>query len=271
MAKSKVSRALPEAERRPAVILVQPQEEGNVGSVARAMANMGLRRLILVEPAPVLAGVAQGFGVGGWEILEHCERYDSFEAATAGFQRLVGTASRRARSLHRTPPIEPRDLGGRLALDPPQTRTALVFGCESNGLSRQDLERCHPVVSIPCDAGQPTLNLAQAVLVVAYELLMARRRDESVTDNVCEVATPSSKTAPATLHEVRSVLDGTSQILRQIGYDQDHIHHGLMRDVQLLASRVGMTQREARLLRRVLNRARGALGRGAARSDESST
>ena len=83
----------------PAVILVRPREEGNVGAAARAMANMGLERLILVEPAPPLGGVARGFGVGGWEILENAERAASFDDAVSPFGRLVGTASLRARTL----------------------------------------------------------------------------------------------------------------------------------------------------------------------------
>lgn len=241
---------------RPAIILVAPKEEGNIGSVARAMANMGLERLILVEPAPPLAGTARGFGVGGWDILDGCERYASFDEATAPFARLIGTASTRARPLRATPPITPRELAPVLRSDPQTTETAVVFGCESSGLSRRELERCHPIVSIPCAPEQPTLNLAQAVLVVAYELLVARRTVDRRGDGPVDGALRGSPGEPlATTAELDVLLRGTSTALHHIGYDQQHIHDGLLRDLRRLAIRAGIQRKEARILRRLLNRA----------------
>ena len=243
----------PEAPRLPAVILVRPQEEGNIGSVARAMANMGLQRLILVEPAPILGGVARGFGVGGWPILDACERCASFDEAVQPFRRLVGTASARSRSLKHTPPISPRQLPTVLAADAPETETALVFGCESNGLRNDELERCHPVVTVPCAPQQPTLNLAQAVLLVAYELHVARS----------ETASPLLSQKPiralATVAEVDGMMQGVSDTLRQAGYDQDVIHRRMVRELGRVASRAELSGREARLVRRLLNRVRAAM------------
>lgn len=240
---------------RPAIVLVKPREEGNIGAVARAMANMGLHRLILVEPAPQLGGTARGFGVGGWQVLDHCERYTTFEEAIASFPRLVGTASMRHRPLKDTPPIPARDLAPFLAKDPPHTETAVVFGCESSGLSRRELERCHPIVSIPCDAEQPTLNLAQAVLIVAYELSLARRDEPLV-----EISVGEEGDALASPEDMETLLQGTSKALRRIGYDQQHIHLGLLRDLRRLAARARISGREARILRRLLNRAHSFLG-----------
>ncbi len=69
---------------RPAVVLVRPQEEGNVGAVARAMANMGLERLLLVEPAARLGDVARAFAMHSHHVLDHAERHPERHAQSAG-------------------------------------------------------------------------------------------------------------------------------------------------------------------------------------------
>ena len=102
--------AEPEAIRdplRPAVVLVHPQEEGNVGATARAMANLGLDRLILVEPAVEIGDVALARAVGARHVLLQAHRAASLEEALAPFHRAVGTTSTRDRNL--PSPIGPRD------------------------------------------------------------------------------------------------------------------------------------------------------------------
>lgn len=157
----------------PAVVLVRPREEGNVGATARAMANMGLSELVLVEPAAATGAVAQAFAVGARSILATCRRVASLDEALAPFRRVVATTSAR----DRRPGVElvvAADLPARLAKDPPGTATALVFGPEVGGLTNEDLARASILVSVPCAPAQPTLNLSQAVLLLAYELYQAR-------------------------------------------------------------------------------------------------
>lgn len=245
----------------PAVILVRPREEGNVGAVARAMANMGLERLILVEPAPALGGVARGFGVGGWPILEHAVRAASFADAVAAFGRVVGTASRRDRPLSGHRVVTPRRLPQVLAGDGDGTETALVFGPEDNGLRRGELERCSPVVAVPCARRHPTLNLAQAVLILAYELRVAALGDTGVAalgDAGEEAADGREPLASA--GEVDALRRQVAEILPAIGYDHPPIHAGLLRDLLQMVVRAGATGREVRILRRLCNRAAGKLG-----------
>ena len=157
----------------PAVILVRPQEEGNVGAVARAMANMGLDELILVAPQCELGRIATAFAVNAAPILEARRTCSDFAEAVAPFQRLVATSSSRGRTLNRSL-VSPRELPALLAADPTGTRTALVFGGERSGLGTDELTRCDPLVTIPAAARQPTLNLSQAVLILAYELWATR-------------------------------------------------------------------------------------------------
>ncbi|MEM1204953.1 MAG: TrmH family RNA methyltransferase [Acidobacteriota bacterium] len=238
----------------PAVVLVRPREEGNIGSVARAMANMGLGELILVEPAPDLGGVARGFGVGGWETLDASRRAPDLGTALAPFQCAVGTSSARERPRAAGRALGPRELAATLD---PAVRTALVFGPEDNGLSRAELALCDPVVVIPCAPEHPTLNLAQAVLVVAYELFVSRG---------AETAPPAERALPdpegATVGDLEALLAEASPVVRDLGFDHPHIHAGLIRDLRSLGQRARLDPREAGLLRRLLQRARRRLGEG---------
>ena len=226
------------------VVLVRPREEGNVGSVARAMANMGLEDLVLVEPAPELGGVARGFGVGGWHVLDAVHRSPSVAAAVAPFRRVVGTSAGRLRSFDRTRVVTARELAGELARDPPATPTALVFGPEDKGLRRDELELCSLVVRIPCHPRHPTLNLAQAVLIVAYELFAASPSAVAAAEDA----------APATSEEVEGLLAAASQVLKVAGFDQAHIHRSLVSDLRRLTGRSGASSHEVRVLWRVANR-----------------
>ncbi len=246
----------------PAIILVRPQEEGNVGSVARAMANMGLARLILVEPAPELGGVARGFGVGGWDVLDRVERVPSIEAAIGNFGRVVATASLRQRPLRHHRVISPRRLPELLVADPPGTETALVFGSESTGLERRELELCSPVVAIPCADQHPTLNLAQAVLILAYELFVSPEVSvKSVASgNAQSTATDvGAARGLATASKVEVLRQQVDDVLLRIGFDHDPIRAGLLRDLLQLVVRSGPSDRDVGLLRRLCNRVLRAL------------
>ena len=118
----------------PAVVLVRPQHEGNIGAVARAMANMGLTELLLVEPAPELGDPAYAFAMHAHDILRSAQRHPSLQAALAQFDFVVATASLRDR-LWPHPVVAPRDLPGHLERHVGGARVALVFGAERFGLS----------------------------------------------------------------------------------------------------------------------------------------
>lgn len=234
----------------PAVILVRPTEEGNVGAVARAMANMGLDELLLVEPAVELDERAQAFAVGAGDILARIERHPSLDAALAPFQRAVGTTSDRARALD-VDLLTPGELAPRLAADPESTRTALVFGPERSGLTTDELARLDPLVTIPCSRRQPTLNLAQAVLVVAWELRRAG----------LPAASSDRRPKAAAIGEIESLFSQLEPLLARIGFARDDTFAGVLRDLRQLAARAAPSEREVRILRGLCRRAGYALDR----------
>lgn len=246
----------------PAVILVRPQEEGNVGAVARAMANMGLDELILVEPQCELGRMAAAFAVDAQEILEAHRNCGDFAEAIVPFHRLVATSSSRGRILKRQP-IGPRELPALLATDPPGTRTALVFGGERSGLTTEELARCDPLVTVPAAARQPTLNLAQAVLILAYELWAARagtsgREEASPPTAPAEIqVAPPPQTASA--GEVDGLFGQLEPLLRAIGFARDDTFGSVLRDLRRLAARAELSSHEVIVLRGICRRGRNAL------------
>jgi TrmH family RNA methyltransferase len=186
-------------------------------------------------------------------VLEGARRFGSLAEAVAPFRRVVGTTSARDRALA-VPVVTPRELAVRLPGGGADLPTALVFGPEVGGLTNDELALCHLVVTVPCAPVQPTLNLAQAVLITAYELFLARGA-EPLADTKVE--------APAPAGAVDGLFEHLVEILEEVGFARDTTFHGVLRDLRQLAGRARPTEREVTILRGVLRRVRNALRRAA--------
>ena len=230
------------------VVLVRPREEGNIGSVARAMANMGLEDLILVEPAAEIGGVARGFGVGGWSVLEAARRLSSLDEALAPFELAVGTSSGRERPLRGRDVLASHELARAVSSE---RRVALVFGPEATGLRRDELEACDLLVTIPCAAEHPTLNLAQAVLIIAYELHLAQLLARAPAVDTASHTTP----VETTVGERHELIELTRPLVTDLGFDQEHLREGIVRDLRSLLRRARPDRRQLGVLRRLVARA----------------
>jgi len=235
----------------PAIVLVRPQEEGNVGAVARAMANTGFARLLVVEPAVALGATARKFAVHAGEILDRAQRHPDLPTALAGFRRVVATTAARDR-VWPTARVTARELPLRLAGDPAGTPTALVFGPESSGLTNEELATASLLVTIPSAPEQPTLNLAQAVLVVCYELFVAGAGAGSA---------PDGETL-ASASEIDGFEAQLGELLARSGFARDSTARGVERDLRRLVARSTPSRREVRILRGILRRVGHALDRG---------
>jgi tRNA/rRNA methyltransferase len=220
------------------------------------MANMGLRELILVEPAAPNGKVAQAFAVGARHILDNARRVPDLKTALAPFRRVVGTTSIRDRRWE-VPLLTPRELPGHLAQDPPGTPTALVFGPEVGGLTNDDLALAGVIVTIPCSPAQPTLNLSQAVLILAYELFQAR----APRVEVAAVGGVGSPEPPASTAEIDGLFEQMGAVLQRIGFARDSSFAGVVRDLRRLAARAAPVSREVAILRGICRRAQRALER----------
>lgn len=244
----------PPASSPPTVVLVRPREEGNVGAVCRAMANMGLSELRLVEPVADLGGVARAFAVGARDVLEGASRYGSLAEALGPFRRVVGTTSARDRALP-VPVVAPRELAAGLR-EEGALPTALVFGSEVGGLTNEELALCQWVVTIPCAPRQPTLNLAQAVLITAYELFLS-----PYWGSPAEPLAEALDEPPAPAERVEGLFEHLERTLEDVGFARDTSFHGVLLDLRRLAARAALTEREVTLLRGMLRRTGNALRR----------
>jgi tRNA/rRNA methyltransferase len=170
------------------IVLVRPRSPENLGAVARAMRNFGLADWAVADLGTHDFAAARRVAVHAEELLDRPRVVRTLDEAVADCAWVVGTSSRRVRGKRRLAPEEvAREALARAA----EGRTALVFGEERSGLTRAEVLRCHDLSTIPTGDAQPSLNLAQAVVVYAYELRRAalaarapapRSRPEGATD-----------------------------------------------------------------------------------------
>ncbi|MDO6564858.1 RNA methyltransferase [Amphritea sp. 1_MG-2023] len=159
------------------IVLVNTTHPGNIGGVARAMKNMGLSDLCLIEPRRFPHADASARAAGADDVLESAVVVDSLEQALADCHLVVGTSAR-SRTIP-WPLVNPRELAAIVSPLPAETRVAIVFGREDRGLTNEELQRCHQHVHIPVNDQFSSLNLAAAVQVITYELRMAKEMDVS--------------------------------------------------------------------------------------------
>lgn len=239
--------AVPQTQLRPATpadptrfILLGTSHPGNVGSTARAMKVMGFSDLVLV--APRYANVqrkqeAISLASGALDILENARVVDTLTEALDGITHACATA------------MTPRDFGPTThtprewfaTLAAGAQRVAFVFGCERFGMSNEDVYRCHSCISIPTDPNYGSLNLAQAVQLLAYDWRQAlggfaatgRTLDARLADAVA----------------VQGVLDHWQDALQRIGFFDPQTPRKLMPRLNQLLNRSGLTTEEVHLLR----------------------
>ena len=162
------------------VVLVGTTHPGNIGAAARAIKNMGIFNLALVEPKEFPSDIAIYRSKAAKDILENAEIYESLEDAIAGCKLVVGTSAR-ARSVP-WPVFNPRDAAEEMSKISKQGNVAIVFGREDRGLTNDELGLCNFHVYIPSDPKYSSLNLSQAVQILAYEIRLAYSRDEVISE-----------------------------------------------------------------------------------------
>ena len=171
------------------IVLIEPAHPGNIGAVARAMKTMSLAHLVLVRPNRFPAEEADRRAMGAIDILQRAQVVDDLDQAI-GDCRLVIGGSARARTFPHSI-LDARQCGAKLVAETTGGQpAAVIFGPERTGLENQDLDRCSYQVLIPTSEAFSSLNLASAVQLVCYEILIASR--DPVTRRAEEPAEPAS-------------------------------------------------------------------------------
>lgn len=232
------------------VVLVNPSHGGNVGAAARAMRVMGLRDLCVVGPRfPAIATHpdAIAFASGATDVLQASREVASLDLALADVHLAVAVsaATREIATAPDHPETVCRALADGLVRDP-HWQVALVFGAERTGLSIEQVQRCARVTSIPGEADYHSLNLAQAVQVMSWELRRALQADLPVTP----VAEPDAG-PPATLAQTERFLAHFEQALTAIEFLDPAAPKKLMPRMRRLFLRAGLRAEEVDLLRGV--------------------
>jgi len=237
---------------RIAIVLVEPREPGNVGAAARAMANMGLSRLILVNPADHLTFPAYRMALGGKEILERAKVCSSLSEALEGCGFVVGT-TRRERNA-RTEMHTPRSAAVEITQAARKNSVAVLFGREDRGLTNDEVERCQRVVTVPTAPGNPSINLSQAVVVLAYEIFLAGG----------EGAVAAQSPPPRTLAD-QEKLEGLYAHMEEVLLMIDYLHGNnpkhMMRVFREVFGRAGLSEREVQALRGIFHQVEWYAGR----------
>jgi TrmH family RNA methyltransferase len=234
----------PLLERSFVIVLNEPQDIVNIAGTARAMMNMGFARLRLVRPALYDAYRIAGIAHGAEPLIERVEFFDTLQDAVADASRIIGTTARR-----RTATFvwqHPREAAPALiSMDASVERpVALVFGREDKGLSNDDLDLCELLLVVPTSPSHPSLNLAQAVLLVLYELWLAADQPDSTA-----LPRPKRRSGAATPAELDVLFEDSRQALETIEFFKARNAPMVMRTLRAVLRRAALTSRETRLLR----------------------
>lgn len=155
------------------VVLVEPESDGNIGFVCRAMKNFCLKDLMLVKPKAPLCDEIKAYSMHGYDVYMRSKIENSLECLKR-FDVIVGfTANVKYGAKILRDPVPARELGKNLGQES-YRNVALVFGRESCGLTNEELAMCDIVSTIPADSAYPTLNLSHAVSIVLYELFLEK-------------------------------------------------------------------------------------------------
>jgi tRNA (cytidine32/uridine32-2'-O)-methyltransferase len=227
------------------IILVGTTHPGNIGSAARAMKVMGLDRLYLVAPeAPFPSSRATALATSGDDILQRAVVVDELIDAIGDCALVLGTTAR-LRSLP-LPVMDPRSAAAQSVAEAAGHEVAIVFGRENSGLTNDETRMCHQLVNIPTSAEYHSLNLAQAVQVICYELHLA------MLDQQPGLQAPHDW-QPEPAERVEIYFQRLEHTLREIGFLNPDQPKRLMQRLRRLYQRARPDQNELNILNGILS------------------
>jgi tRNA (cytidine32/uridine32-2'-O)-methyltransferase len=236
------------------IVLVNTTNSGNIGAAARAMKNMGITQLVLVDPIAVIDGDAIVRASGASEILDSCVIVSSLEEAVAGCGLVIGTS---ARGRHIPWPLcSPRECGAKAKQAVANNNSvALVFGRESRGLTNEELHKCNAHVHIPTNPDFSSLNIAAAVQVMCYEMRMAALEDTSAEEGSANKVGQwgvewDYEVAPH--GDVERFFDHLKDSLVDIGFLDPNTPKQLMTRLRRMFQRTALDTMEVGMLRGIL-------------------
>ncbi len=218
------------------IVLNRPRFPENIGSAVRAMRNMGLSKLIVVDPENYdIEKIMRLATHESAEMVEQIKQYDDLESAVSSLNYVVGTTARLGGE--RQTIQKPSDLAQRLISISAENQIAIVFGPEDRGLTNEEIRLCHVLINIPT-ADFSSINLAQSVMIICYELFSASRASKS-----------SFAPRLASRHELDGMYDQLKDILVRIDYILPENPDYWMNKLRHFFSRIPLRAREVSIIR----------------------
>ena len=217
------------------IVMVRPHGSGNIGSVARAMKNLGAKELAIVGKARTRSFWARAMAVHGRDVLAETKCYESIRAAIADCTLVVGTTCRSG--LYRSHSRSPREVAPEIVRAAGKGKVAILFGPEDHGLSNKDLEHCQLLVTIPTHPEYQSLNVAQAAVICLYEVYVASL-----------VSAGESSINRAEAEHIERLFDIMRNALLKIGFlDSENPEHMLLA-LRRIFGRAGLEDKDVRIL-----------------------
>lgn len=234
------------------IVLVNTTHPGNIGAVARAMKNMCLDEMVLVDPiAEFPSGKTWARAAGAVDVLDKIRIVKTLDEAIADCHWVVG-ASARLRAIP-WPLLDARECAQRSVQESQKNKVALVFGRESSGLTNEELEKCHHLVHIPANTEYSSLNIAAAVQVLAYEVHVAHLQQEGKSEIKQDNDYPRINA-----QELEGLYEHFEQALQALEFYDPENPRQLMRRLRRLFNRVELDRMELNILRGILSAAEAA-------------
>jgi TrmH family RNA methyltransferase len=244
-------------------VLVEPREPGNIGASARAIKNMGFKNLCVVNPPVFKTEEALWFARGANDILDSALTFNSIRDAVGNKHFVAGTSRRRGRRRGAFIPVEKGVQ--RLSEIAHTSKVAILFGREDRGLFNEEVEDCGFLMTIPASRKQPSLNLAQAVMIIAYELSKAGINEKAIKDkNVNEALLTADPPKTVSQQELSYLYDRMEKAFKILGYippEDRFLERKIMQNLKHCLGRVGLTDWEFNMFHGICRQIEKKLGK----------
>jgi TrmH family RNA methyltransferase len=225
----------------PILVLVNPQDIVNIASAVRIARNFGIERMRLVNPETFDPWRIEGIAHNSADFVAGIELVDSLEAAVADCVHVAVLTARGRTAKRRT--VRPREAAAELVSAAATGSVAMVVGREDRGLTNAELDLGHVLVTIPTDPGNSSLNLAQAVAIMAYESWIARGGETA------PLKPPRKDTPPATSAQLEELFGDWRRALWAVDFFKTRRSDSVMRSFREIVHRAALDGREASLVR----------------------
>ena len=234
-------------------VLVEPRDPGNIGASARAIKNMGFKNLCLVRPLSEITDEARWLAHNSLDILLSAQVFSSLGEAIRDKSIVVGTTRRTGKNRGQSMAVQN---GCEYLLEMSgENRVAILFGREDKGLNNEEVAECGLLFNIPTSREHRSLNLSQAVLIVAYELLKAEHAGRQASGRAGMVPhslrQPVSPAVLVSQEKMKAFYSRMTDTLKQLEYlpaGNRDLETRIMQNLKYFIARAGITDREMRML-----------------------